>query len=113
MPNLKSDDESKTTLPLPEPRCLNREHAAAYLGIGVTLFMEIAPPPIRFGRRKVYDRLDLDKLLDEYKRQGRAKKEAIWPEKEDSSGARTRRTGGWTSRSKTDAEYKKVLGIET
>jgi len=48
-------------LPLPRPlvRCLTKEEAAEYLGIGVTLLCELDIPTVRFGRRCVYDRVDL------------------------------------------------------
>ena len=47
-------------LPLPAARCLSKEQAAAYLGIGVTLLTELNVPCIKIGRRCVYDKLDLD-----------------------------------------------------
>ena len=59
-------DTNKPTLPLPQQRCLDKHQAAAYLGIGVTLLTQIGPQPVKFGRRRVYDRLDLDKWLEEY-----------------------------------------------
>ena len=37
-------------LPLPPVRYLDN---AAYLGIGVTLLLQLGPPPIKFGRRSV------------------------------------------------------------
>ena len=70
--------------PLPA-RCLSRTQAAAYLGIGRTLLARIGPPPIRLGRRRVYDRVDLDRWLDDHKSRGRAIKEELWPEKKDST----------------------------
>jgi hypothetical protein len=101
-------------LPLPHARCLSREQAAAYLGIGVTLLLEIGPPPVRLGRRRVYDVVDLDAWLDDHKSRGRASKEkSLWPEKEASTDARTRRTGGSTASSPMAAEYAKALGFET
>jgi hypothetical protein len=39
-----------TGLPLPHVRCLTKEHAAAYLGIGVTLLLQLRPPRIKLGR---------------------------------------------------------------
>jgi hypothetical protein len=98
---------------LPPVRCLNESQAAAYLGLGITLFREIGPPPIKVRKRNIWDRLDLDTWLDEYKARGRAKEEKLWPEKEDSISARTPPTGGSTSSCQTDAEYAKVLGFET
>jgi len=44
-------------LPLPPVRCLSKEQAAIYLGIGVTLFDQLEVPAVRLGRRRVYDRL--------------------------------------------------------
>jgi hypothetical protein len=94
-----------------QPRCLSREQAANYLGIGRTLLSRIGPPPIRLGRRRVYDRVDLDRWLDETKSRGRAIKEDLWPEKKDSTEGRTHRIGGSRSSSRTDAEYAKALDL--
>lgn len=96
-----------------EPRCLSREQAARYLGIGRTLLGRIGPPPVRLGRRLVYDRVDLDRWLDNYKSRGRAIKEDLWPEKKDSTEGKIRRIGGSTQSSRTDAEYAKVLGLKS
>src|SRR5258708_39186483 len=81
-------------LPLPSARCLTREQAAEYLGIGVTLLAELGVPCVKFGRRSVYDRVDLDAWFEEYKRRGRARKESEWPVKPDSTGERIRASGG-------------------
>ena len=94
-------------------RCLDRAAAAAYLGIGKTLLARIGPPPIRLGRRRVYDRIDLDRWLDNHKSRGRAIKEELWPEKKDSTGERIHRTGGSKRSSRTDAEYVKALGLKS
>ncbi len=94
-------------------RCLNRAQAAAYLGIGRTLLARIGPPPIRLGRRRVYDRVDLDRWLDNHKSRGRAIKEELWPEKKDSTGDKIHRTGGSKQSSRTDAEYVKPLGLKS
>lgn len=94
-----------------QPRCLSREQAARYLGIGRTLLKRIGPPPLRLGRRLVYDRVDLDLWLDETKSRGRAIKEDLWPEKKDSTEGKTRRTGGSRLSSRTDAEYAKALDL--
>jgi outer membrane scaffolding protein for murein synthesis (MipA/OmpV family) len=107
-----ADEQEKLALPLPPARCLSKTQAAEYLGIGVTLLAEIGPKPIKLGRRCVYDVIDLDTWLDEYKARGRARKEVLWPENKDSTNARTRRTGGSTWSSRTDAEYVKALGYD-
>ena len=52
-------------LPLPVVRCLSKEQAAVYLGIGVTLLAQLGVPCIRLGRRQVFDRVDLDAWLDD------------------------------------------------
>lgn len=96
-----------------EPRCLSREQAARYLGIGRTLLKRIGPPPIRLGRRRVYDRVDLDRWLDDYKSRGRAVKEDLRPEKKDSTEVKIHRTGGSRLSSRTDAEYGKALGLKS
>ena len=82
--------------PLARPlvRCLTKEEAAAYLGIGVTLLASFDIPTVRFGRRCLYDRVDLDRWLDEYKQRGRAGKECLWPVQPESTGAPIRATGG-------------------
>lgn len=50
-------------LPLPSVRRLTKEQAAANFGVGMTLVLQIGPPPIKFGRRSVWDVFDLDRWL--------------------------------------------------
>ncbi len=100
-------------LPLPAVRCLSKEQAAEYLGIGVTLLTELDVPCTKLGRRCVYDKVDLDEWLNEYKQRGRAGKETIWPVKPESTGDRTLDTGGLVQRSQTARDYAKVLGLKT
>lgn len=50
----------KVSLPLPAIRCLSKQEAASYLGIGVTLLSELDIPFVKLGRRCLYDRVDLD-----------------------------------------------------
>jgi len=94
---------NKVSLSLPAIRCLSKEEAAQYLGIGVTLLSELDIPCIKIGRRSLYDRVDLDAWIEEYK-QGeheRAKKEAIWPKpKRESTGDKILASGGLQQRSK-------------
>lgn len=106
---------SRDTLRLPEARILSKDEAAAYLGIGVTLLETLGVPRVRFGRRIVYDRIDLDAWLDEYKRRGRAGKESgnQWPVKEDSAGAGIPATGGSMLYYRTASAYDKALGLQT
>jgi hypothetical protein len=108
-----ADLDESASRPGIEPRCLSRAQAARYLGIGRTLLRRIGPPPVRLGRRLVYDRVDLDHWLDETKSRGRAIKEDLWPEKKDSTEGKIRRIGGSTQSSRTDAEYAKVLGLKS
>ena len=110
---LLSEDEQQNPFDTCPVRCLDRTHAAAYLGIGKTLLTRIGPPPIRLGRRRVYDRVDLDRWLDNHKSRGRAIKEELWPEKKDSTGDKIHRTGGSKRSSRTDAEYVKALGLKS
>lgn len=99
-------------LPLPPIRCLSKEQAADYLGIGVTLLAQLDVPDVRFGRRCVYDRLDLDAWLDEHKgERRRAGKENLWPIKKESTSDRTPVSGGSMQRSPTAKEYAKALGL--
>jgi len=71
----------ETGLPLPAARCLSKEQAAAYLGIGVTLLAQLDVPSVHFGRRCVYDRVDLDAWLDDHKGERRraGKEKQTWP----------------------------------
>jgi hypothetical protein len=102
------------SLPLPPVRCLSKEQAAAYLGIGATLFAELHVPHVRFGRRCVYDRVDLDAWLEDHKgERRRAGKESIWPVTKGSTGVPIPATGGSTRRSPTAHEYAKALGLRT
>ena len=101
-------------LSLPPIRCLTKDQAAGYLGIGVTLLAELGVPSVRFGRRCVYDRVDLDAWLDEYKRRGRARRElSSWPVKADSTGGETRASGGSMLHYRTADVYAKALGLKT
>lgn len=106
----------KVSLPLPAIRCLSKQEAASYLGIGVTLLSELDIPFVKLGRRCLYDRVDLDNWIEEYKQceHGRAKKEAIWPKpKKVSTGDKIPVSGGLQQRSQTAKEYAKVLGLKT
>lgn len=111
-------DLEPTVLPLPEARCLGKEQAAAYLGIGLTLLAELSIPHVRFGRRCVYDKLDIDAWLDDYKSERRrAGKENLWPVMKEVEkafiGDRTPVSGGSMPRSPTAKEYAKALGLKT
>jgi hypothetical protein len=100
-------------LPLPAVRCLSKEQAANYLGIGVTLLTELGVPFTKLGRRCVYDKVDLDEWLDDYKQRGRAGKETLWHVKPESTADQTLDTGGLVVRSRTAKEYAKALGLKT
>lgn len=109
-----TENNQDSDLPLPQVRCLSKEGAASYLGIGVTLLAELNIPAVKFGRRLVYDVVDLDLWLDEYKQRGRAGKENLWLEnKKDSTKDLTLGTGGLMQRSQTAKEYAKVLGLKS
>jgi len=105
--------ENSAGLPLPVRRCLTKEQAAEYLAIGVTLLLEVGPPPIKIGRRSVWDVVDLDAWVEEYKGRGRAGKETLWPVKQDSTGGAIRPTGGLTLSYPTADAYAKALGLKT
>ena len=102
-------------LPLPFRRGLSKEEAVEYLGIGVTLLSELGVPCVKFGRRSVYDRFDLDEWLDDYKRRGRAGKETEkqWPVKVASIGGGIPVTGGSRPYYRTADAYAKALGLKT
>ncbi|MEZ0231239.1 MAG: helix-turn-helix domain-containing protein [Methylophilaceae bacterium] len=109
-----TENNPDSGLPLPQVRCLSKEEAASYLGIGVTLLAELNIPAVKFGRRLVYDVVDLDIWLDEYKQRGRAGKEHLWLEnKMDSTKGLNLGTGGLMQRSRTAREYEKVLGLKS
>ena len=101
-----------TGLSLPVARCLSRERAANYLGIGITLFNELGIPCVKFGRRSVYDKVDLDAWLDDYKQRGRAGKETLWLEKLECSKDRIHGFIGSTLPSPTANAYVKALGLK-
>jgi len=53
-----------------QPRGLNREQAAAYVGIGTTLFDQMVkdgkfPKPAKINARVLWDRKKLDAALDD------------------------------------------------
>ena len=100
-------------LSLPDARCLSKTQAAAYLGIGVTSFDALDVPCVKFGRRSVYDRFDLDAWFDDYKHRGRVRRKTLWPVKADSTGGETRATGGSMLRYRTASDYAKALGLKT
>ena len=99
----------------PVRRCLTKEEAAAYLGIGVTLLAELQVPFVKLGRRLVYDVIDLDAWLDEHKQRGGAGKEMDekWPVKKDSIGGGTPASGGSMLYYRTADAYAKALGLRT
>jgi hypothetical protein len=101
--------ELEAALPLPRVRCLTKQQAAEYLGIGVTLLAEIGPEPLKMGRRSVYDVVDLDAWLEDYKQRGRAGKESQWPVKPDSTGEQVPVSGGSTLYYQTANDYEEAL----
>lgn len=110
---MATKDDEIAALPLPAVRCLSKEQAAEYLGVGLTLLAELDIPCIKFGRRRVYDKVDLDTWLDEYKQRGRAGKDELWLVKPESTDALTQGIGGSMQRSQTAREYAKVLGLKS
>ena len=104
----------ESSLPLPPVRCLSKEQAAIYLGIGVTLLAQLGVPYVRLGRRCVYDRVDLDTWLEDTKgERRRAGKENLWPVMKESTGGPTPVSGGSMQHSPTAKEYAKALGLKT
>ena len=110
---MNTDPDNNERLPLPVRRCLTKEQAADYLGIGVTLLLQSGPAAIKIGRRSIWDVVDLDAWLEEYKGRGRARKETLWPVKADSTGGETRATGGLMLHYRTVDAYAKALGLKT
>ena len=65
--------------PILEPRGLNREQAAAYVGVGATLFDLMVhdgrmPGPRGINARKVWDRRELDLAFDNLPKSAEAEK---------------------------------------
>lgn len=108
-----TENEDASSLSLPSVRCLSKEHAAEYLGIGLTLLAELDIPCVKFGRRRVYDKVDLDAWLDEYKQRGRARKETLWPVKLESIGGRIPASGGLMQYSLAANAYAEALKPRT
>jgi hypothetical protein len=106
-----SHDVMKNQLDLPRPvvRCLTKHEAAQYLGIGISLFEGLRIPAVRFGRRCVYDRFDLDAWLDEYKQRARTEQEVNIA----STAKVIRGTDRLQLRHRTAAAYAKALGLTT
>jgi hypothetical protein len=80
------------------PRILRPHEAHYYAGMGRTMFdREIRPyvPEIQLGGQGVgFDRLDLDRALDEYKtRNVRVKEQPSWPETSSQGCTGTRKQG--------------------
>lgn len=46
------------------PRLMSEAQAAAYLSIGTTTLREKGPHPLELGRRRLWDRQDLDRWAD-------------------------------------------------
>ena len=46
------------------PRLMHEKLAAEYLSIGTTMLRERGPEPKRWGKRRLYDRIDLDRWAD-------------------------------------------------
>ncbi|MGE0829332.1 MAG: helix-turn-helix transcriptional regulator [Hyphomonadaceae bacterium] len=65
---------SRAALPWP-PRGLNREQAAAYVGVSATTLDKLIeagkmPRPVKIGGRRVFDRTELDSAFDALHRDG-------------------------------------------
>jgi hypothetical protein len=111
IPGLK--DSQDGGLPRPAARCLSSEQAAAYLAIGVTLLADLDVPCVKLGRRRVYDKVDLDAWLDEHKRRGRARKESQWPARPGFTGDGTLVSGGSKLYYPAAGAYASALGLQT
>ena len=82
----------------------------------MTLLSELDIPSVKFGRRLVYDKVDLDLWLEDYKHseRGRVGKERVWTNpKMASTNDQIHVIGGYTPHYQTAKEYAKVLGLKT
>lgn len=62
-------------------RCMNREEAARYIGLGTTMFDQLVkdgrmPEPIRIGSRTIWDIHSLDAAFDRLADQ---REDKFWP----------------------------------
>jgi len=97
-----------------EKRGFNRQQAIAYLGVKGRFFDERIRPNLvaaRMGTAVIFDRVDLDRVFDEYKarRDGQPTEKggSTWAEESPASTGMTMVAGGWT-RSLTAADFKKL-----
>ena len=65
------------------PRLLSVEQAAAYVGVSASSFVQRIgnpwPAALRIGRRKLFDRLAIDRAVDDLSQGGRAPSEVDTP----------------------------------
>lgn len=97
-------------LPYPVVRCLTKHDAAQYLGIGVTLFDSLRIPCVRFGRRCVWDRVDLDAWLDKHKRAA-ARNDSDTRDDQRGACVDRRDAGRMAADARVAREYAAVLGL--
>lgn len=64
------------------PRLMTEKFAAAYFGVSTVTFRALDIKPLRFGRRVVWDRQDLDRYADRLGKQPHSKKERLAESKE-------------------------------
>lgn len=76
--------------PQVEPRLLSQQQAAAYCGVSVGMFKDrITIAPVALGRRRLYDREDLDRFIDSLKG-GATRSGRQWLEALDAHAAKAR-----------------------
>ena len=64
------DESRPSACPAPAARGLSRPQAAAYVGVGTTMFDDMVkdgrmPPPKRVNARTIWDRFELDICFDQ------------------------------------------------
>lgn len=110
--------EADLSLPLPAARCLSRIQAAEYLAIGTTLLNQLPIAFFRIGKRRIYDRSDLDAWLVDVKTRQAATQTISEPWQIEnqmrgtgSTGAPTPSIGGLRPPSRVAIEYAAALGL--
>jgi excisionase family DNA binding protein len=93
-----------------EKRGYSVKEAAAYLGVSASKLVSLGIPCVRIGRRRLFDKLDLDRFFEARKLGN--KDFDVWLERKAYTNERTPPTGGSTVSSPMVSAYAKVLGLE-
>ncbi len=101
---------------IPPRRYLNREEAAAWLGVGVDTFMGFDIPYCDFGPRcKRWDIVDIVAYAEQNKRCDSARISATQKGRQtcESTSETTHRNGGFRGTTRTESDIAEVLELKT